>query len=282
MKKLGLIAGALAACIGLFLLSLPTLLHTAGLHPSYTGETFDLSGKRALIIATNHGVLNAPGETTGKPTGVMASEMTIPYYDFQDAGMDVDVASIEGGEIPVDPQTLMFMIKSPEDDRYLADVDFRAKVANSLRIDDLDFTQYDIIFIAGGWGAAYDLGYSQVLGDKIGEAYSAQTPIIGSVCHGALGLINATDQDGNSLLAGRRVTGVTNKQLDELGIKITPLHPETELRNAGANYESQTGFLDFFATHVVIDDERRFVTGQNQNSGHETAHKMMSLIAELQ
>jgi len=29
-----------------------------------------------------------------------------------------------------------------------------------------------------------------------------------------------------------------------------------------------------------VDDERRFVTGQNQNSGHETAHQMMAIIAE--
>jgi putative intracellular protease/amidase len=282
MKKLGLIAGTLAVLVGLFLVALPTLLHTAGLHPTYPGEAIDLSSKRALVIATNHGVLNAPGETTGDPTGVMASELTIAYYKFLDAGMDVDVASVKGGKIPIDPQTLLFMIKTPEDNRFLDDPDLQAKVTNSKRIDDLDFTQYDIIFMSGGWGAAYDLGYSEVLGDKISDAYAAQTPIIGSVCHGALGLINARDTEGAPLIAGRRIAGVTNKQLEELGIKMTPMHPETELRNAGAVYESRSAFLDFFATHVAIDDERRFVTGQNQNSAHETAYKMMVLAAEAQ
>jgi hypothetical protein len=34
------------------------------------------------------------------------------------------------------------------------------------------------------------------------------------------------------------------------------------------------------ATHVAVDDERRFVTGQNQNSGLETAHVMMQVYAE--
>jgi hypothetical protein len=29
----------------------------------------------------------------------------------------------------------------------------------------------------------------------------------------------------------------------------------------------------------VVDNEQRFVTGQNQNSGHETAQKMMAIIA---
>jgi putative intracellular protease/amidase len=250
------------------------------LHPEYTGELIQLpAGKRALVITTSHGVLAAPGETGGKPSGVMASEMTHPYYNFLDAGMAVDVASVEGGEIPVDPQTLMYMIKTPEDDRFLNDPAFQAKVKNSLRIDDVDFTQYDIIFLAGGWGAAYDLGYSPVLAKKISEAYYAQTPVIGGVCHGVLGLINAKDRDGNPLIAGRRMTGVSDKQVKELGIEITPQHPEAELRKAGALYESQPAFLDFFATHVV-DEEQRFVTGQNQNSGHETAQKMIAIIAK--
>ena len=147
-------------------------------------------------------------------------------------------------------------------------------------MDAIDFTDYDIIFLAGGWGAAYDLGYSPVLAEKISDAYYADSkPIIGAVCHGVLGLINAQDRDGNLLIAGRSMTGVSDKQIKELKIEITPQHPETELRKAGALYESQTAFRDMFATHVVVDNEQRFVTGQNQNSGLETAHKMMLVVA---
>lgn len=80
---------------------------------------------------------------------------------------------------------------------------FQAKVKNSLAIADVDFTEYDIIFLAGGWGAAYDLGQSETLGQKISEAYYAQTrPVIGGVCHGVLGLIKAKDTHGNLLIAG--------------------------------------------------------------------------------
>lgn len=282
MKKI--VSVALLALVSLFAVvavALPTVLHKAGLHPEYTGERVELPAKRALVITTSHGVLSKPGETEGPPSGVMASEMTHPYYTFLDAGMDVDVASIKGGEIPVDPQTLQYMIKTPEDDRYLADPVLLAKVENSLKIDDVDFTQYDIVFLAGGWGAAYDLGQSTVLAQKITEAfYSERDPVIGGVCHGVLGLINAKDTDGNLLIAGRRMTGVTDKQIKELGIEVTPLHPETELRKAGVLFESQTAFRDMLATHVVVDDERRFVTGQNQNSGLETSHLMMQVIAE--
>ena len=73
--------------------------------------------------------------------------------------------------------------------------------------------------------------------------------------------------------------GSVDKQIKELGIGMTPLHPETELRKAGVVYESNTAFIDIFATHVAVDDDKRFVTGQNQNSGLEIAHTMMAVVA---
>lgn len=280
MKKLYLGFGVIAGLIAIFLTALPTILHAAGLHPVYEGPTVMLSGKRALIITTSHSVLSEPGENEGPETGVMASEFTHPYYTFLDAGMSVDMASIQGGLIPIDPQTLSYPVSTPEDKRYLNDSIAQAKVHNSLAIVDVGVSQYDIIFISGGWGAAYDLAQTPAMADKVTEAYYGQrVAVIGGVCHGVLGLVNAKDRDGNTLIAGRHMTGVSDKQIEELGIEMTPLHPETELRRAGAIYESQTAFRDIFATHVVVDDEQRFVTGQNQNSGLETAHRMMQVIA---
>jgi putative intracellular protease/amidase len=74
---------------------------------------------------------------------------------------------------------------------------------------------------------------------------------------------------------GRRVTAVTDKQVAELGISITPKHPERELRAAGAAFEGATAFRDFFAHHVVVDGH--LVTGQNQNAGPEVANQMMKV-----
>jgi putative intracellular protease/amidase len=279
-KNITKIILSIIVVIAVIAFALPTIFHKAGLHPEYHGPTTELPGKRALIITTSHGVLNAPGETTGDATGVFGSELTHPYYTFTDGGMKVDVASIKGGEIPIDPQSFFRPIISPKDKRYLEDPVLQAKVKNSIPIEDIDFTQYDIIFLSGGWGAAYDLGQSEELGEKISQAYNSQlTPVIGGVCHGVLGLIQAEDQDGNLLITGRKMTGVTDKQLKQLGIDMTPLHPETELRKAGVIFESSTAFIDMLATHVSVDDENRFVTGQNQNSGLETAHTMMLLIA---
>ncbi|NCF43681.1 MAG: type 1 glutamine amidotransferase domain-containing protein [Proteobacteria bacterium] len=281
MKKLLTAALALSALVGLLLLALPTILHKAGLHPEYNGAMAELPGKRALIITTSHGVLAAPGQTDGPATGVAASELTHPYYTFLDGGMTVDVASIQGGDIPIDPQTLLFMVRSPEDERYLDDSTAQAKVQNSIAIADVIVEQYDIVFIAGGWGAAYDLAQSADLAALVSSAYyDERAAVIGGVCHGVLGLVNARDRDGELLIAGRRMTGVTDKQIKELGIEITPLHPETELRKAGVIFESQSAFIDVFATHVAVDDERRFVTGQNQNSGLEAAHTIMRILSE--
>ncbi len=279
-KKLLIIAGSIVAVILLFIAFLPTLMQSLGIHPDYDGPTYTVEGGKALIVTTSHGVLSRPGETEGEATGVVASEMTHPYYVFLEAGMDVDVASIKGGEIPIDPSSFSYPVISDLDKRFQEDAVFQAKVNNSIRIDDIDFAEYDVVFLAGGWGAAYDLEQSDVLAQKISDAYySEKETIIGSVCHGALGLVNAKDLDGNLLIAGRRATGVTNRQLEALNILFTPKHPETELKEAGAIFEYESAFRDVFATHVTVDDEQRFVTGQNQNSGLEAAHKITEILA---
>jgi len=269
MKKILFIIAIIVVVLGLAVwLGLPVSLRAMGLHPHYRGPKYQLLGGKALIITTSHDRL---GEK-GKKTGVFASEMTAPYYEFKEGGMKVDLASIKGGSLPIDPLSFKWFIKSEYDDRFLKDPEFQQKANQSLKIDDIDFTSYDIFYLAGGWGAAYDLGFSDVLGRKISQAYAAGK-VIGGVCHGPLGLLLARDEKGVSLVKGRRLTAVTDKQVRELGITMTPQHPERELRAAGARFESQTAFRDFFANHTVVDG--RLVTGQNQNAGAEVAHKMM-------
>jgi len=77
---------------------------------------------------------------------------------------------------------------------------------------------------------------------------------------------------------GRRVSAVTDKQVSELGIDLTPHHPETELRKLGAQFESETKFRDALANHWVVDGN--LVTGQNQNAAPMVAREMLQLVAE--
>ncbi|MGB1068487.1 MAG: type 1 glutamine amidotransferase domain-containing protein [Henriciella sp.] len=267
--KYGAIGLVFLLVIGRF--GLPHLLTGLGLHPHYEVPEMDLSGKRALIVTTSQATMGEGGEATG----VAASEMTAPYYAFLDSGMDVDLASIQGGQIPIDPSTLKWPVTAASDQRYLKDPLFQSKVSRSYQIDQVDTTDYDIVFLAGGWGAAYDFGQSAELGEKVAIAY-ANDAIVGGVCHGPLGFLQAFGEDGKLIVEGRRISAATDKQITELGITHTPMHPERDLREAGVIFEAESKFRDVFANTVVVDG--RIVTGQNQNSGTETAVKMMQVL----
>ena len=105
--------------------------------------------------------------------------------------------------------------------------------------------------------------------------------VIGSVCHGALGLIHAHNEHGAPLVEGRRVCGVTDQQIKDLGQWDTlPFHPELELRRARADFRAKKGTVtDFFSTHVEIDGQ--LVTGQNQNSACEVGAAILEVLASL-
>lgn len=270
LARFGLLlaAGLLSAC------ATKTPLNLMGYHPHYEPEKpLAFEQGKALVITTSQATLGEDGDETG----VFASEMTGPYYMFQDSGLQVDVASIKGGAIPVDPVSFSWYVIAKSDQRYQDDKDFQRKVENSIKIDDVNISDYDIVYIAGGWGAAYDLGYSDVLADKVSQAY-AQNKAIGAVCHGPLGLLKARKPDGSLLVEGTRLTAVSDRQIAQLFVTKTPQHPENELRKAGALYEADWSLFDILSNHVVTDG--RIVTGQNQNAGEEVAYKLMELAKQ--
>jgi putative intracellular protease/amidase len=63
----------------------------------------------------------------------------------------------------------------------------------------------------------------------------------------------------------------------ELGITSTPLHPERDLRAAGALFEGRSGRRDVLANHWVVDG--KLVTGQNQNAAPMVARELIGLVA---
>ena len=73
MKKTLLIVGIVfIGVIVLVIALLPSILKAVGWHPDYVSETYDFSGKKALVIATNHDTLG----DTGQATGVYHSSLT--------------------------------------------------------------------------------------------------------------------------------------------------------------------------------------------------------------
>ncbi|WP_375586065.1 hypothetical protein [Cyclobacterium xiamenense] len=177
-------------------------------------------------------------------------------------------------------QSYYYFLESKEDKRFEEDETLQAKVKNSIPIADIDLKEYDLVFFAGGWGAAYDMN-SEIVASKVSDAYYNSDVIMGSVCHGALAFTEARDKNGEYLIKGRPMTGVTQKQIISFGIEFTPFHPEEELKKAGAIYKAdRSKRIDQFATITVIDQEKRFVTGQNQNASHDTAQLMMKTLTE--
>ena len=252
---------------------LRNFLQKIGLHPEDLHPFEDeLNDFRALIVCTNHSWLDV-----AKPTGVFSSEMTVPYYLFTDAGIEVDLASPLGGEIAIDPMSLRAVTRSHHDDRFLVDDLLKEKVRKSISMSDIDVEIYDVIYFAGGWGASFDLGFSDIVGQKVTEA-NAKGTILSGVCHGPLGFLRASNLQGRPLVEGRRITGVTDKQVLELGIDATPHHPETELRKLGADFKCSHRFRDPFANHWEVDEN--LITGQNQNAAPMVAREIMKLLSK--
>jgi len=124
---------------------------------SAKSKPIKLKGYKALIITTSHSSLDTidakTGEKlkTGKATGVYSSEMTEPYYTFLDAQLEVDVASILGGKIPIETLSLRPLVRTESDVRFLNDPVFKRKTTRSKSIGEINIKDYNIIFLAGGW-----------------------------------------------------------------------------------------------------------------------------------
>lgn len=246
--------------------------------PCFAGHQYNLTGRKALVITTSHSKLGDQNCSNCKPTGVYGEELTAPYLLFRDAGMAVTIATILGGDVPMDPTYNGSLMQTSFDKRFYSDVRAYADSHGTPSVADLRFTDYDIIFMAGGWGAAWDLGTSSALAAGITAAYAEKDIFIGSVCHGSLGFIQAKKADGSLVCKGTRMTGVTDRQIEQLGIaKITPLHPEDALNKAGAVYECKHGLIsDLLENDVVVDG--RIVTGQNQMGSCQVPQLLMGML----
>ncbi|MEO1642148.1 MAG: type 1 glutamine amidotransferase domain-containing protein, partial [Pseudomonadota bacterium] len=113
---------------------LPGFLRLLGIHRHYTIPDFDLKGRRALVICTNHSRL----DPKDRDTGAFGSEFTVPYYAFVNAGLDVDMASPKGGEIPIQPGSWSWPLACEDDKRFMADKKAMHDLKNSKAIADVD------------------------------------------------------------------------------------------------------------------------------------------------
>jgi hypothetical protein len=102
-----------------------------------------------------------------------------------------------------------------------------------------------------------------------------QACVVSSVCHGAVGLLNITLNDGSHLLAGKKATGFSNEEerLAELDPYV-PFLTEDEMVKRGASYQKASApWLPF-----AIADQR-VVTGQNPASGGAVADLVLAILS---
>ena len=223
------------------------------------------SRRRALLVLTSHTVLG----NTGRGTGFYYDEMATPYWALTDADFDVDLASVVGGEAPPDPKTVVEPdARPPMVARFMDDPEAMRKLATTAKAEDVDASQYDCVFLPGGHGTMWDFD-NQTIGSIVSDAWAAGA-VVGAVCHGPAGLLQAKRPDGKPLVEGMRVNSFTNAETEQVGLMgVEPFLLESRLRDLGGLYECS----DNFTSHAVRDG--RLVTGQNPQSTEAIARLLI-------
>jgi putative intracellular protease/amidase len=131
-----------------------------------------------LMVLTSRDVLG----NTGKPTGFWHEEFTAPYYVFTDAGAEVTVASVKGGQPPIDPKSDALGNQTDSMERFKQDPAARKVLANTVKLSEVKSDGYDTVFYPGGHGPLWDLVEDKKSIALIEEFYNASKPVA-AVCH---------------------------------------------------------------------------------------------------
>mmetsp|Transcript_50625 Transcript_50625/g.135429 ORF Transcript_50625/g.135429 Transcript_50625/m.135429 type:complete len:241 (-) Transcript_50625:164-886(-) len=225
-------------------------------------EPKEEASKRALIVSTSS---DAMGE---HKTGAWSEEICGPYYVFKDAGYEVSVCSIAGGDVPIDQGSLSDSFKTENDKKMIEEGCGPLKGTPALK--DTDVTGYSIVLFAGGHGTCVDFPTDEV-GEAVSKAFSAGK-VVCTVCHGAMALVKAKGSDGEALVKGKKVACFTDREEAAVGLtEKVPFLLEKRLRELGAEVETAGDFTD----QVVQDG--KLVTGQNPQSSVSCAKKAVAL-----
>ncbi|MEU6224485.1 type 1 glutamine amidotransferase domain-containing protein [Streptomyces sp. NPDC047042] len=227
--------------------------------------------KRVLAIVTSIGEY----ETVGYRTGLWLGELTHFYDVAEEAGFEVTIASIEGGPVPLDPESLAHNVLSDlgTDKRY-TDRAFMDKLKQTISVSQAEVDDYDAIYLTGGHGVMFDFHQSSTLEALIARFYETGR-IVSAVCHGPCGLLDVTLSNGEPLVKGKNVTGFSWRE-EELAQRAdaVPYSLEDRLKELGASYSKAEKPFD---TYVVEDS--RLITGQNPGSARAVAEAVARQLA---
>ncbi|MEL6184602.1 MAG: type 1 glutamine amidotransferase domain-containing protein [Myxococcota bacterium] len=219
--------------------------------------------KKILFIVSN------PATLRGFPVGFFAEEMTRPFFDFIQAGHDVDLVSPKGGAVAFDG----FSDPENEATQYgldLITIGFKHHatlgelMANTAPISEVDPSDYDAVCVAGGGGPLVTFKEDTQLHELIARFYEFGK-IVGLICHGTCLLLWTRLSDGTLLADGKTWTGYPDGEEammnEALGMTVNEYTIETEARkNPRTRFESAEALQPF-----AIRDGR-LITAQQQHS----------------
>lgn len=209
----------------------------------------------------------------GHKTGVWIEEAAVPYYLFREKKFQVILASIKGGEIPIDAASMTGDAFVADAKKFMEDEEAKKKLENSVPLADIDFSTVDAIYLAGGHGTCVDFVADGYLKQAVEQLYAANK-IVAADCHGPIGLVQCLKPDKTHLVAGKTVTGFTNSEEDAVSLTSkVPFLIETKFKEQGAKFEAG----DDWKSNICIDGN--LYTGQNPASSEELAKAVAKALA---
>jgi putative intracellular protease/amidase len=223
---------------------------------------------KILMVLTSHDQLG----DTGRRTGFWLEEFAAPFFVFRDADVQPTLASPKGGQPPIDPKSDLQENQTPAMVRFKKDESAQKTLAHTVKLAEVKAQDYDAVFYVGGHGPLWDLAESPVSIALIESFYNSGKPVA-LVCHSP-GVLHRVSYQGAPLVKGKRVTGFTNQEEEEVQLtKVVPFLVEDELKRLGAVFEKVPNWQPF----SVVDG--RLITGQNPASSTSAAQELLKLLA---
>jgi putative intracellular protease/amidase len=223
---------------------------------------------KILMVLTSHDQLG----NTGRKTGFWLEEFAAPYFVFRDAGVQLTLASPNGGQPPIDPKSDLPEGQTDAMTRFKQDPVAQKALSQTAKLGDMKSQAFDSVFYVGGHGPMWDLAESAESVALLESFYDSGKPIA-LVCHSP-GVLRHVTYKGAPLVQGKHVTGFTNGE--EAGVNLTHVVPflvENELLRLGAIFEKKADWQPF---HVI---DGRLITGQNPASSTGTAQALINLLS---
>ncbi len=222
-------------------------------------------------------VVTGTGRYAGKnlATGLWLSELTHIYDCATHQGYEVTIATPQGGNTPVDPQSLKPLVLDKLSRDYWNNQDFRHKLQHTQSLAEVSGQDFCCIYLAGGHGTMYDFPHQPVLQALLKKYYEANKTVA-AICHGVCGLLNIRLTNGEYLIKGKRLTGYS--WLEESVArrkKAVPFNLEEALKKRGAHYEKA-----WIPMTSKVVTEGNLITGENPFSSKEMAKVVMQYLNE--